>query len=314
MPWRGNRQKEIAVHKTEVFASSNSDTQTSTSRIVDTDKLCTLHKKDHPLPKCRTFRLKSLEEREAFLRESYICYKCCASSKHMAKDCKVKIQCSECNSDKHCAARHPSPAPQQNDFEPAAEHGGELAAIDSDPTDPVAITSKCTQVCGENEAGRSCFKICLVKVYPAGCTSKAVWFHAIHNEQSNISLVRPEFFELFNDSAPSFPYSLRTCASVKETMGRRATGYVEEDLDGSVHIPLPSLIDCADIPNDRDEIPIPSAARHHSHLKFVAHLIPDLDSDAPGTGRSKSTQSPQADKWTSQRTLLTKIGTWVGQS
>lgn len=49
----------------------------------------------------------------------------------------------------------------------------------------------------------------------------------------------------------------------------------------TIHIPLPSLIECNDIPNDRSEIPTPSAALHHPHLKAVAHLIPDLDPQAP---------------------------------
>ncbi|KAK7905231.1 hypothetical protein WMY93_017838 [Mugilogobius chulae] len=172
---------------------------------------------------------------------------CCASSKHIAKDCKVKLQCSECGNEKHCAALHPGPATWHNEprpsteptAEPPAEHGGE-----------------------------------------PGSPDKAVQLYAIHDEQSNRSLVRPEFFELFNDCGPSSPYSLRTCAGVKETMGRRATGYTVEALDGTVQIPLPSLIECKNIPNDRDEIPTPSAALHHSHLKSVANLIPELDSNA----------------------------------
>ncbi|KAK7889533.1 hypothetical protein WMY93_025093 [Mugilogobius chulae] len=172
---------------------------------------------------------------------------CCASSKHIAKDCKVKLQCSECGNEKHCAALHPGPATWHNEprpsteptAEPSAEHGGE-----------------------------------------PGSPDKAVQLYAIHDEQSNRSLVRPEFFELFNDCGPSSPYSLRTCAGVKETMGRRATGYIVEALDGTVQIPLPSLIECKNIPNDRDEIPTPSAALHHSHLKSIANLIPELDFNA----------------------------------
>ena len=54
-----------------------------------------------------------------------------------------------------------------------------------------------------------------------------------------------------------------------------------ESLGGTVKIPLPSLIDCNDIPNNRDEIPTPNAALHHTHLKSVAHLIPDTDRQAP---------------------------------
>lgn len=279
LPWTPNRQKEISVHKTDVSLGYNRDIQIHPNKRTENEKLCPLHKKAHPLTKCRTFCMKPLDERKTFLKENNICFKCCASAKHIAKDCKVKLQCSECGNERHCAALHPGPAPWQTEpepnTEPSAEHGGE-----PDNAQPDEITSKCTQVCGENEADRSCSKICLVKVYPVGCPDKAVPLYAIHEEQSNRSLVRPEFFELFNDCGPSSPYSLRTCAGVKETMGRRATGYIVEALDGTVQTPLPSLIECKNIPNDRDEIPTPNAAMHHSHLKSVAHLIPDLDSNA----------------------------------
>lgn len=117
-------------------------------------------------------------------------------------------------------------------------------------------------------------------MYPAGHPDQAVRLYAIHDEQSNRSLVRSQFFEIFNENGPSSPYSLRTCAGLKETMGRRATGYVVESLDGTVHIPLLSLIECNDIPNNREEIPTPSAAQHHPYLKTVTHLVPELDPNA----------------------------------
>lgn len=53
-----------------------------------------------------------------------------------------------------------------------------------------------------------------------------------------------------------------------------------ESLDGSVYIPLPSLIECNDIPNNRDEMPTPEVALRRTHLKSVAHLIPDIDPQA----------------------------------
>lgn len=52
-------------------------------------------------------------------------------------------------------------------------------------------------------------------------------------------------------------------------------------MDGKVSLPLPSLLECNDIPDNRSEIPTPSAAFNHPHLKSVAHLIPELDPDAP---------------------------------
>lgn len=81
--------------------------------------------------------------------------------------------------------------------------------------------------------------------------------YAVMDEQSNRSLVRSQFFDMFNDQSPSAPYTLRTCARVKQSAGRRASGYEVESLDGAIRISLPSLIECNDIPNNREEIPIP---------------------------------------------------------
>ena len=68
---------------------------------------------------------------------------------------------------------------------------------------------------------------------------------------------------------------------MKQSAGRRASGYEVESLDGTVRIPLPSLIECNDIPNNREEIPTPEVALHHAHLRSVALLIPDIDQQAP---------------------------------
>ena len=274
-PWKFNRQREVSVHKTQVFPNHSYESYGDSKRTDDCDRLCPVHKKPHALLKCRVFCEKSIEERKTFLKENNICFRCCASSTHFAKHCKAKVQCSECGKENHNTALHPGPAPWSKGTDPDVEHGGEQGA-----TLPSEITSKCTQVCGENLAGRSCSKICLVKVYPASHPDKAIRLYAIHDEQSNRSLVRSEFFEVFGENGPSSPYALRTCAGLKETMGRRATGYVVETLEGTVHIPLPSLIECNDIPDNREEIPTPSAALHHPHLKNISHLIPELDPNA----------------------------------
>ncbi|XP_061776030.1 uncharacterized protein LOC133568240 [Nerophis ophidion] len=199
LPWRAYKQKEISVHKTNVVSRYNLDTQRTANKAVDSDKLCPIHMKPHPLSKCRSFRMKTLDDRKAFLKENHICFKCCSSSTHIAKNCMVKIQCSECLDEKHCTALHPGPAPWLKETEPAAEYGGECDSAKSEE-----ITSKCTQVCGMNKAGRSCSKISLVKVYPAGHPEQAVRLYAIHDEQSNRSLVCPEFFEMSDsDSEPA---------------------------------------------------------------------------------------------------------------
>ncbi|XP_064462753.1 uncharacterized protein LOC135373586 [Ornithodoros turicata] len=104
--------------------------------------------------------------------------------------------------------------------------------------------------------------------------------YAVLDDQSNRSLARPAFFDVFGVQGDESPYTLKTCAGAVESSGRRASGYVVESIDGRVRVPLPTLIECMQIPDDRNEIPTPEVAHHHPHLKKIAGLIPPLTDDA----------------------------------
>ncbi|XP_072010850.1 uncharacterized protein [Engystomops pustulosus] len=272
----------VAVHKTNVSSKSNSYRPSSSShqdgRSTDPSKQCPLHKKPHSLLKCRGFREKSMEDRKAFLRENKICYKCCLATSHFAKDCKVSVKCTECDSTDHNSALHPGPPPwASSHIESGQEQGGEEGNTETETPD---VTSQCTEVCKGLVGGRSCSKICLVRVYPTGCKDKAFKVYAILDDQSNKSLARSTFFDIFNIKGPSSPYSLKTCAGTVETAGRRATGYTIESIDGRTSLTLPTIIECNQIPDNRSEIPTPDVAKHQPHLKHIAHLIPKLDPQA----------------------------------
>ena len=276
VPEKPNRQRVISVNKTEL-SSTNFNDPTQHQRLPkDPGRQCPLHKKPHPLAECRALREMPLEKRQAYLKQSSICFRCCASTGHMARSCKLTLQCAECGSDKHQTALHPGPAPWNKAIDPDPGHGGE-----EDPLPATDVTTQCTQVCGGNLTGRSCAKICLAKVYPVGQREKALRVYVIIDEQSNRSLARSEFFDIFGGNSPSSAYSLKTCAGVMETTGRRAYGYQVESTDGRVSFPLPSVIECNEIPNDRSEIPTPSAALNFPHLKTVANLIPEIEPRTP---------------------------------
>ncbi|XP_026119086.1 uncharacterized protein LOC113098285 [Carassius auratus] len=269
------RQIPISVHKTQVSTSTKVQSEQK-KRSVSPNQICPMHGKPHPLRRCRGFREKSLQERMQFLKEQSVCYRCCSSTGHIAKNCTVEIQCKECGSDHHLSALHPGPAPWKSQaFTPTSEHGGER-----DQSDSHEVTSECTEVCGEGLSARSCSKICLVSVYPAGHQEKAKRMYAILDEQSNRSLVRKDFFDIFNIKTSPLPYTLKTCAGLLETAGRRISDFIVESIDGKISLPLPSLLECNQIPNNRTEIPTPDAAFHHSHLRHIAQEIPPLDSDA----------------------------------
>ncbi|XP_072892771.1 uncharacterized protein [Hemitrygon akajei] len=115
-----NINKPVSVLKIEAFTTNN-----------DPSKECPLHNKPHPLKKCRTFREKPLEERKALLKEKRICFNCCSSTSHLAKECTIAVKCPECNSTKHDGAMHPGPvtANRQRSFTPTTGRRGGRSSL-----------------------------------------------------------------------------------------------------------------------------------------------------------------------------------------
>ena len=98
--------------------------------------------------------------------------------------------------------------------------------------------------------------------------------------QSNASLAKSEFFDILAVDGQETPYTLLSCAGSTQTQGRVAKGYIIESLDGHTMLKFPTLLECDQIPNDRNEIPTPDVAQHHTHLKDIAKHIPPLDNYA----------------------------------
>ncbi|XP_040209336.1 uncharacterized protein LOC120940491 [Rana temporaria] len=264
----------IAVRKTEV-ASNVLATGIKASNL---NQQCPIHNAPHSLSKCCAFKDKPIEERKSFLKEHNICFKCCASSDHLARDCKITIRCSLCNSAKHVNALHSDlfkrkPSPGSNP-KPTTDDGGERTEQHANP-----VTSRCTEVCGEGLHSKSYSKICLVRVFPEGCPQNSIKMYAILDDQSNRPLASPEFFNLFNIHGEAWSYTLQTCAGKINTSGRRAHGFIVASEYEDMEFPLPTLIECDQLPNNREEIPTPEAARHYPHLSHIADYIPPLNKD-----------------------------------
>ncbi|MEE6466581.1 hypothetical protein FKM82_007002 [Ascaphus truei] len=103
-----------------------------------------------------------------------------------------------------------------------------------------------------------------------------------------------------------------------ETTGRRVNVYTMCSIDGKVNMPLPTLIECNHMAEDRSEIPTPDVARHHPHLKAIADRIPPLDEGAQIMvllGRDiESTQDPRTAKRGPQRPNRSKARSRMGGS
>ena len=239
----------------------------------DPSRWCVVHKLSHPLSKCRAFRAMPLIERKNLLSQHRICFHCLATTNHLAKDCVTQVKCSECHSDRHITALHagpPSkPAPEEVELSDAHKHGGEPA-----------VTSSCTEVCGNTMVGKSCAKICLVNIHPNGQPENKIKAYVVIDDQSNCSLAKPKLFDLLNLGGKATPYMLKTCSGTSQAIGRRAHNLVVESFDGTQSHMLPVLTECSAIPDSREEIPTPAVARAHPHLEAIVEKIPELDPEA----------------------------------
>ena len=254
----------ISSKKTDIKKESKSESELDAPR-------CPMHKTKHSIHNCRGFKSLSFEDRRAFLKTNHLCFKCCSSADHNARECRQKIKCDDCGSDRHCTAMHIVKGRSDQSV-----HGGE------EETSRKTISSKCTQVCGNKQqySGKSCAKMVLVKIFHGSEPENVFKTYAILDEQSNRSLAKPALFSKLNISSEEYEYTLKTCADTVVKSGRRAQGCVIESLDGSTRYQLPALIECPMIPDNRDEIPTPQVAMHHPHLHDIASQIPILDEEA----------------------------------
>ena len=127
------------------------------------------------------------------------------------------------------------------------------------------MTNRCTEVCGQNTVGigRSCAKICLADVYDPSTPHVTMRTYVIIDDKSNHSLARAKLFDKLNNKGSATSYTLKTCSGVKQTLRRRAHGLVIESLDKQVRYHLPTLTECDEIPNNREEIPTPEIILAH---------------------------------------------------
>ncbi|KAF7642338.1 hypothetical protein LDENG_00259810 [Lucifuga dentata] len=202
--------------------------------------------------------------------------RCCTSTKHVAKDCKTTLRCKECDSDKHVSAMHPGPSPWfLGAHVPENKQSRELEDLT-----PTEVTSKCTEICGDAPNPRSCSKICLVNVYPSDHPGMSKRVYAVIDDQSNRSLAKSQFFDLFGISGNASSYTLKICSGTVTTVRRKINKFTVESLDGKTKVALLPILECNNLPDDKSEIHTPEIIKHFPHLRPVANKVPPQDPNA----------------------------------
>ena len=251
----------VAVKKTEVKEQESTDKKEAPR--------CPVHGTRHTLAACRGFQSMPLTDRLQILKKNKGCFKCCGLG-HMRQECKATVKCQSCGSDCHPTALH--------------VHGEEkqpkLPANELTVKAEEQVNAKCTQICRGGVVGKSCAKMVLVKVFPSGKPEKAVKLYVIIDDQSNRSLARSELFDKLGIGGEEQEYTLASCNGRSRVTGRLARNLVVESLDGVTCHNLPTLIECDDIPNSREEIPTPEVAQHYAHLRDVRTHINPIDDTA----------------------------------
>ena len=269
---------KTSTHNQPQMRVSAKKTELSSSASLSDKPTCPIHGTNHDLNQCRAFRQKPLEERYEILKKHKLCFRCCSLKKHVQKRCKETIHCDLCKRTDHPTGLHVSKNQEQskdstvknvNLSQANKGHGGEPQTT---------IESSCTQVCGDSRSfSKSCAKILQVYLYRESRPDEARKVYALIDDQSNHTLGTPHLFDSFNDSLGHINFTLSTCSGKVSVTGRKTEACVVEAIDHSISIKIPSLIECADIPNNRNEIPSPEVVKNFPHLRDLSAYIPPVD-------------------------------------
>ncbi|KAL3253752.1 hypothetical protein MRX96_054525 [Rhipicephalus microplus] len=106
---------------------------------------------------------------------------------------------------------------------------------------------------------------------------KTVNVYVILDDQSNLSLVRSELLDVFRVEGSPTNYTLTTCAGTNEVNARQAEGFSVRGVAQEISLELPPLLECNEIPDNRNKIPTFQAAECYPHLRHIAGYIPLVD-------------------------------------
>ena len=263
-------------------------------------KHCVFHdRKGHNLTECKTFKRKTLQEKTDWLKQAGCCFPC-LTAQHLARDCKAKVKCEKCESTRHLEVIHKE-KPKKNHEDDGNREEDEVKLAHTKLKDP-SITNA------------SCSKMVLLDVFHQDRPDHITRVYALIDKQSNASMISPQLADSLGDHSPKEKYLLSTCSGSKETKyGRRVTGLVVKSMDG-VKIQLPTLIECINIPKDKQEIPKPQHVKKFHHLQDIADEIPPFDSkvqvhllfgrDAPEIIKVKEVRNgPKGTPWAHRLTV-----------
>ena len=215
-----------------------------------------------------TFKKMTVKEREQWVREERVCFRCFSPS-HLASMCTENVKCSICGSRGHPNLLHLT----------TKEKKKRAIETEKSKESQENVNPKCTSVCKDTPGGISCSKTVLVDLYREDHPNDVHRVYAIVDDQSKASIISTELADKLNAEGPDWKYYLSTFGGVMEVRYcRRISGLVMRSIHGRTS-KLPTLIECDRIPQEKKEIPTPEITREHPHLRSIAEEIPPLNKE-----------------------------------
>ncbi|CAC5421662.1 unnamed protein product [Mytilus coruscus] len=234
---------------------------------------CPLHKAGHTLNDCRGFRKYPIQDRQKFLREKKICFKCCETNEHFASNCTVNVKCAVCGNKRHATAMH---IDRYNQNRTQADNEKPLTADDGGHSED-NVTVKCTTLCGDIRVGRSCGKTVLVDVYLPNALEKSIRVYAAKDDQSNRTLITTELFDDLGIQGQHAKFNMSSCNGNSTMKCRVANSICVRSIDGKSTFELQDATECDSILSELPEVATPEVAFAYSHLRHISSYLPPLD-------------------------------------
>jgi len=119
-----------------------------------------------------------------------------------------------------------------------------------------------------------------VFIYDKANKDNKVNTYAIIDDQSNRTLVSPSLLDSLNpEDCEMIEYSVNSRSGTKVTCGRKVSSLMIWNLSGDTELELPPVLECKNIPNNRNEIPTTEISACYDHLNGIEREIPQVNND-----------------------------------
>ena len=215
------------------------------------NKICVLCDKNHKLDTCPSFQNLNIEDRFNLIRTKNLCFACLKHG-HASKDCRGKVPCAVCSSERHHTTLHKCAVVN------ATEILSTPSSFENRPTTMVVPV----RLKGPN-------------------SNNDVLTYALLDTQSNTNFISTQVADTLGLVGKDTLLELKTMSGNNKIPTKSLTGLTVESLDGNFKSQIPKCYTRESIPSNKDCIPTQDMIMKWPHLSSIV-LPPYLENVSVG--------------------------------